>query len=68
MIQAVLSQKITVEVGAEPIDIFSSLRKINPSPYMFLLDCDDFKIIGSSPELLVKLQNGKNGSSPYCWN
>ena len=66
MIQAVLSQKITVEVGAEPIDIFSSLRKINPSPYMFLLDCDDFKIIGSSPELLVKLQNGKTEVHPIA--
>jgi Anthranilate/para-aminobenzoate synthases component I len=66
MIQAVLSQKITVEVEAQPIDIFSSLRKINPSPYMFLLDCDEFKIIGSSPELLVKLQNGKTKVHPIC--
>ena len=66
MIQAVLSQKITVEVKAEPIDIFSSLRKINPSPYMFLLDCDDFKIIGSSPEFLVKLQNGKTEVHPIA--
>ena len=66
MIQAVLSQKITVEVEAQPIDIFSSLRKINPSPYMFLLDCDEFKIIGSSPELLVKLQNGKTEVHPIA--
>ncbi len=66
MIQTVLSQKITVEVEAQPIDIFSSLRKINPSPYMFLLDCDDFKIIGSSPELLVKLQNGKTEVHPIA--
>ena len=66
MIQAVLSQKITVEVEAQPIDIFSSLRKINPSPYMFLLDCGEFKIIGSSPELLVKLQNGKTEVHPIA--
>ena len=66
MIQAVLSQKITVDVESEAIDIFSSLRKVNPSPYMFLLDCDDFKIIGSSPELLVKLQNGKTAVHPIA--
>ena len=66
MIQAVLSQKLTVEVKSDAIDIFSSLRKINPSPYMFLLDCDDFKIIGSSPELLVKLQNGKTAVHPIA--
>ncbi len=66
MIQAVLSQKLTVEVESDAIDIFSSLRKINPSPYMFLLDCDDFKIIGSSPELLVKLQNGKTAVHPIA--
>ena len=66
MIQAVLSQKLTVKVESEAIDIFSSLRQINPSPYMFLLDCDDFKIIGSSPELLVKLQNGKTAVHPIA--
>tara|TARA_B100000902_G_scaffold108504_1_gene110236 strand:- start:113 stop:1570 length:1458 start_codon:yes stop_codon:yes gene_type:complete len=66
MIQAVLSQKITAEVESEAIDIFSSLRKVNPSPYMFLLDCDDFKIIGSSPELLVKLQGGKTAVHPIA--
>ena len=66
MIQAVLSQKITAEVESEAIDIFSSLRKVNPSPYMFLLDCDDFKIIGSSPELLVKLQSGKTAVHPIA--
>lgn len=66
MIQAVLSQKLTAEVESEAIDIFSSLRKVNPSPYMFLLDCDDFKIIGSSPELLVKLQDGKTAVHPIA--
>ena len=53
MIQAVLSQKLTKKINVSPINIFQSLRKINPSPYMFLLDLDDFHIIGSSPELLV---------------
>ena len=66
MIQAVLSQKLKVKTNSSPIDIFNSLRNINPSPYMFLLDFENFQIIGSSPELLVKLDNNKIAVHPIA--
>tara|TARA_B100001029_G_C15063773_1_gene461296 strand:- start:8347 stop:9816 length:1470 start_codon:yes stop_codon:yes gene_type:complete len=66
MIQAVLSQKLKVKTDSTPIDIFNSLRNINPSPYMFLLDFENFQIIGSSPELLVKLDNNKIAVHPIA--
>ncbi|MBH60475.1 MAG: anthranilate synthase component I [Dehalococcoidia bacterium] len=66
MIQAVLSQKLKVKTESSAIDIFNSLRNINPSPYMFLLDFENFQIIGSSPELLVKLDNNKIAVHPIA--
>ena len=66
MIQAVLSQKLTKRINVSPINIFQSLRKINPSPYMFLLDLDDFHIIGSSPELLVQVVDGLVAAHPIA--
>ncbi|CUS77307.1 anthranilate synthase, component I [Candidatus Kryptobacter tengchongensis] len=56
--QAVLSQRCERKIDADPFDIYRMLRVVNPSPYMYFLDADDFKIIGSSPELLVRAENG----------
>jgi len=53
--QVVLSQRFSSETSAKPFEIYRKLRMINPSPYMFFLDFKDFKLIGSSPEALVKL-------------
>ncbi|MEA2005958.1 MAG: anthranilate synthase component I [Acidobacteriota bacterium] len=53
--QVVLSQRFSGETSAMPFKIYRKLRMINPSPYMFFLDFKDFKLIGSSPEALVKL-------------
>ncbi len=53
--QIVLSQRLTGETGASPFQIYRALRILNPSPYMFFIDFDDYQIIGSSPEVLVKL-------------
>jgi anthranilate synthase component 1 len=66
MIQAVLSLKLTKKVKISAINIFQSLRIINPSPYMFLLDLDDFHIIGSSPELLVQVVDGVVAAHPIA--
>ena len=66
MIQAVLSQKLRVKTSSNAINIFDSLRNINPSPYMFLLDFEDFQIIGSSPELLVKLDDSTIAVHPIA--
>jgi anthranilate synthase component I len=57
IIQAVLSQRIEVATSADPFALYRTLRILNPSPYMFYLDFDDFKIIGSSPEVMVRVHN-----------
>ena len=57
--QAVLSQRFECEVNTDPLNIYLLLKEINPSPYMYFLEFDKLKIIGSSPEILVKADNGK---------
>ncbi len=54
--QVVLSQRLRGATQAPPFSIYRALRILNPSPYMFFLDCKDFQLIGSSPEMLVKLE------------
>lgn len=54
VIQVVLSQRLRTETEIPPFDIYRKLRMINPSPYMFYMDFIDFKLIGSSPEVMVK--------------
>ncbi len=56
--QLVLSQRLAGETAADPFMIYRALRILNPSPYMFFLDFDEMKLIGSSPEALVRLENG----------
>jgi anthranilate synthase component 1 len=58
IIQAVLSQRLSRKINAHPFDIYRALRTINPSPYMYYLHLDDCYIVGSSPELLVRAENG----------
>ena len=53
----VLSQRLSVPYKAPPLDLYRALRSLNPSPYMFYLDLDDFHIVGSSPEILVRLED-----------
>lgn len=57
--QVVLSQRFGLETEAEPLDMYRALRVINPSPYMFYLDLGEVKLIGSSPEVMVKVDKGK---------
>ncbi|HHJ16300.1 MAG TPA: anthranilate synthase component I [Gammaproteobacteria bacterium] len=54
--QVVLSQRLSIPYQAPPLDLYRALRSLNPSPYMFYLDLDDFHIVGSSPEILVRLE------------
>ncbi|HEY8345892.1 MAG TPA: anthranilate synthase component I [Symbiobacteriaceae bacterium] len=56
--QVVLSQRLQTSVRSRPLDIYRVLRTVNPSPYMFFLSFGDLKIIGSSPEMLVRVENG----------
>src|SRR5579872_6600958 len=57
--QVVLSQRLSRHVNASPFTVYRALRAINPSPYMFYLDLQDFHIIGASPELLVRVEDGE---------
>jgi anthranilate synthase component 1 len=57
--QVVLSQRLSRHVNAAPFTVYRALRAINPSPYMFFLDLEDFHIIGASPELLVRVEDGQ---------
>ncbi len=56
--QVVLSQRFTVSVTTSSFNIYRALRMVNPSPYMFYLKIKDHSVIGSSPEMLVKITNG----------
>jgi len=56
VIQVVLSQRLKAYYSGDPFRIYRALRVINPSPYMFYLDLHDFQIIGSSPEILVRVE------------
>jgi anthranilate synthase component 1 len=57
--QVVLSQRLSIPFSARPLDLYRALRTINPSPYMYYLDLGGFHIVGSSPEILVRLEYGE---------
>ena len=57
--QVVLSQRFERKINKTPIEIYNRLRKSNPSPFMFYFNYKDFNILGSSPEILVRLRNGE---------
>ena len=58
IMQVVLSQRLSIPFTARPLDLYRALRSLNPSPYMFYLDLEDFHVVGSSPEILVRLEDG----------
>src|SRR5471032_799815 len=59
VIQVVGSQRFSAPVTAAPLDIYRAVRNINPSPYLFLLELDGFALVGASPELHVRCEEGK---------
>jgi anthranilate synthase component 1 len=64
--QVVLSQRLRRKTSARPFDIYRALRMLNPSPYLFYLDLGGFQLIGSSPEMLVKVEDGIADSCPLA--
>ncbi len=56
--QVVLSQRMSIPYVAAPLDLYRALRTLNPSPYMFFLDLDGFQVVGSSPEILTRVEDG----------
>jgi anthranilate synthase component 1 len=66
IIQAVLSQRLTVRTDADPFDVYRALRVVNPSPYMYYLRLGDLKVVGSSPEILVRLEGDRIDLRPIA--
>jgi anthranilate synthase component 1 len=65
-IQVVPSQRLSQPTTAEPFEIYRALRTLNPSPYMYFLDLGGFYIIGASPEILVRVENGTVATRPLA--
>lgn len=57
--QVVLSQRLSAPFEAEPLNLYRALRSLNPSPYMYFLDLGDHQVVGSSPEILARLEDGE---------
>ena len=57
--QVVLSQRFERKINKKPLEIYNYLRKSNPSPFMFYFNYEDFNVLGSSPEILVRLRKGE---------
>jgi anthranilate synthase component I len=58
VMQVVPSQRMSIDYQARPLDLYRALRSLNPSPYMYHLHLSDFHVVGSSPEILVRLEDG----------
>jgi anthranilate synthase component 1 len=66
VIQVVLSQCFSTPLRHDPFDLYRALRLINPSPYMFYLDQGEMKLVGASPEILVRLEEGQISYRPIA--
>ncbi|KAI1644885.1 anthranilate synthase component 1 [Daldinia loculata] len=66
IIQAVPSQRFARPTSLHPFNIYRHLRTVNPSPYLFYVNCQDFQIVGASPELLVKEEEGRIITHPIA--
>ena len=66
VIQVVLSQRLALRTGADPFDVYRALRIVNPSPYMYYLRLGELKIVGSSPEMLVRLEGDRIDLRPIA--
>ena len=64
--QVVLSQRMSVTLAARPLDVYRALRSLNPSPYMFFFDFGAFHVVGASPEVLVRVQDGQATVRPIA--
>lgn len=66
IMQVVLSQRMSRPFAAPPLSLYRALRSLNPSPYMFYYDMGDHHVVGASPEILVRLENGVVTSRPIA--
>lgn len=66
LLQAVPSRRLQIECDNSALEIYRRLRAVNPSPYLFYIDFDDFQLIGSSPESLVRVRDGMASIRPIA--
>jgi anthranilate synthase component 1 len=64
--QVVLSQRLELETAAQPLDMYRALRVVNPSPFMFLIESPEFALVGSSPEIMVRVDGGRTTIRPLA--
>lgn len=64
--QVVPSQRLSVDFTHNPFNLYRALRRLNPSPYMYFLDLGDHQVVGSSPEILARLENGEVAVRPIA--
>lgn len=64
--QVVISQRLEYKSPAQPLDVYRSLRMVNPSPFMFLLRTPDVDLVGSSPEIMVRVEDGETTIRPLA--
>ncbi|MEZ6067803.1 MAG: anthranilate synthase component I [Planctomycetaceae bacterium] len=64
--QVVISQRLQVQTDATPFDIYRALRVVNPSPFMFLLQSPESTLVGSSPEIMVRVEDGETTIRPLA--
>ncbi len=66
VMQVAMSQRFSIPLQARPLDVYRSLRGLNPSPYMYYLNLGDFYIVGSSPEILTRVEDGEIAVRPIA--
>ena len=64
--QVVISQRLEYQSPAQPLDVYRALRMVNPSPFMFLLKTPDVELVGSSPEIMVRVEDGETTIRPLA--
>jgi anthranilate synthase component 1 len=66
VMQVVLAQRMSLPFSAAPINLYRALRSLNPSPYMYFMDLDEFQIVSSSPEILARVEDGTIVNRPLA--
>ncbi len=66
VMQVVPSQRLTAPFSADPVQLYRAIRRLNPSPYLYYMDLGDHHVVGSSPEILVNMQDGEINVRPIA--
>ena len=66
VMQVVLAQRMSVPFAVPPIQLYRTLRSLNPSPYMYFMHFDNFHVVGSSPEILAQVEDGRVVNRPLA--